>query len=117
MCSREAAWLRRLDKGRGLLKLHDIAAPSFDPEAHGIDLDDAMRTIHGRYPDGSVITGPEVFRAAYAAVGLGWLWAPTGWPLIKPIVDAVYRVFARRRYRLRLQGCERSFRERLDSAQ
>ena len=105
MCSREASWLRRLDQGRGRLVLHDIVAPTFDPSAFGIDLHDAMRTIHGRYPDGRIVTGLEVFRAAYDAVGYGWLWAPTGWPVIKPIADALYRVFARYRYRRRMRGC------------
>lgn len=117
MCTREASWLHRLDKDRGHLVQHDIADPSFDANAHGIDLHEAMKTIHGRYPDGRVITGAEVFRAAYAAVGYGWLWAPTGWPVIKPIADAAYRLFAKFRYRRRLRGCKTGLFERLQSPQ
>ena len=29
--------------------------------------------------------GMAVFRLAYRAVGLGWLVAPTGWPLLRPL--------------------------------
>jgi len=105
MCSREASWLKRLDQGRGALILHDITDPDFNPSEFGIDLDAAMRTIHGRYPDGRVITGPEVFRAAYSAVGYGWVWAPTGWPIIRPVADAAYHIFVRWRIRRRMRGC------------
>jgi predicted DCC family thiol-disulfide oxidoreductase YuxK len=35
-------------------------------------------------------------------VGWGWLYAPTAWPLIGPLVDALYGLWAR--WRLRLTG-------------
>jgi predicted DCC family thiol-disulfide oxidoreductase YuxK len=42
----------------------------------------------------------ETFRQAYRAVGLGWVLAPTGWPLLRPAFDALYRIFARHRVRM-----------------
>jgi len=45
-----------------------------------------------------------VFRRAYAAVGFGWLVAPTRWPLVRPLADAAYRWFARNRLRLTGRG-------------
>ena len=36
---------------------------------------------------------------ALAAVGLGWLLAPTRWPGLRRLSDAAYRVFARNRLR------------------
>jgi predicted DCC family thiol-disulfide oxidoreductase YuxK len=67
-----------------------------------------MGSIHGVKPDGSLVTGMEVFRRAYAAVGWGWLWSPTGWPVLKPVFDAAYRWFAKRRLALtgRKGACE-----------
>jgi len=59
-----------------------------------------MARIHGVLSDGSVVEGMEVFRRAYAAVDLGWLLAPTRWPIIRPLADAAYRWFARNRLRL-----------------
>ena len=68
--------------------------------------DEAMRTIHGRWPDGRVVRGVDVFRAAYEAVGWGGLWSPTRLPIVREVIDAIYRVFARRRYLRRMrQGC------------
>ena len=102
LCRREAALLARMDRGRGVLRQIDIAAPDFDPTSFGVTMHDVMGTIHGVGPDGRMMTGMEVFRRAYAAVGWGWLLAPTGWVVLRPIFDALYRLFAR--VRLRLPG-------------
>ena len=100
LCAREVAMLRRLDRGRGRLDLEDIATPGFDASRYGRTQHELMARIHGALPDLSVVEGVEVFRLAYAAVGLGWLVAPTRWPLLRPLADAAYRWFARNRLRL-----------------
>jgi predicted DCC family thiol-disulfide oxidoreductase YuxK len=100
LCAREVEMLRRLDKGRGRLAFDDIAAPGFDASRYDTTQHALMARIHGVLPDGSLIEGVEVFRRAYAAVGLGWLIAPTRWPLLRPLADAAYRWFARNRLRL-----------------
>jgi predicted DCC family thiol-disulfide oxidoreductase YuxK len=100
LCRREAALLRRLDRSRGRLQLVDITAPDFDPSQTGRSMDDLMGAIHAITADGAIVTGMEVFRRAYAAVGLGWLLAPTAWPGLRPLFDRAYRWFARNRLRL-----------------
>lgn len=100
LCKREAAFLERRDKGRGRLVTIDITAPGFDPARYERSMDDLMGQIHGVLPDGTILTGMAVFRRAYQAVGLGWLLAPTGWPVLRPLGDAAYRWFARNRTRL-----------------
>jgi predicted DCC family thiol-disulfide oxidoreductase YuxK len=100
LCTREARWWERLDRGRGQVELVDIAAPDFDANQYGLTHDEVMAQIHAILPDGRVITGMEVFRRVYAALGWGWLVAPTGWWPLKPIFDALYRWFARNRLRL-----------------
>jgi predicted DCC family thiol-disulfide oxidoreductase YuxK len=99
LCSREIRFLERRDRGRGAIRFEDIAAPCFDPRAHGMELRELMARIHGVLPDGSLVEGVEVFRQAYAAVGLGWLVAPTRWPGLRRLADLAYRVFARNRLR------------------
>jgi predicted DCC family thiol-disulfide oxidoreductase YuxK len=99
LCEREISMLRRLDRGRRRIDFEDIAAPRFDPERYGLDQEQVMARIHAVLPDGSVIEGVDVFRRAYAAVGLGWLVAPTRWPLLRGVSEAAYRVFARNRLR------------------
>lgn len=107
LCRHEASLLARLDRGRSNLVLQDIAAPGFDPSRYARSMSDLMGTIHAALPDGRMVTGMEAFRRAYGAVGLGWLLAPTGWPLLRPLFDALYRLFARHRLRLtgRSRGC------------
>lgn len=100
LCRHEARLLARLDAGRGRLELVDIANPTFDPAPLGLTRAQVMGRIHALLPDGNPATGMEVFRRAYAAVGWGWLWAPTGWPVLRPAFDALYRWFARNRYRI-----------------
>jgi predicted DCC family thiol-disulfide oxidoreductase YuxK len=44
----------------------------------------------------------------YAAVGLGWLVAPTRWPCLPRLADRAYQIFARNRLRWtgRESACE-----------
>jgi predicted DCC family thiol-disulfide oxidoreductase YuxK len=105
LCSREIRFLERRDRGRGRIRFEDIAEPSFDPGAYGLEAREVMARIHGVLPDGTVIAGMEVFRQAYAAVGLGWLMAPTGWPGLRRLADLAYRIFARNRLRLTGRTC------------
>ena len=93
------AWLFVKNKF-GRLGFQDINDAGFDPALYGKTFAELMAEIHGVYPDGRITKGMSVFRATYSAVGLGWLLAPTGWPLLKPLFDLLYRLFAK--YRLRL---------------
>jgi predicted DCC family thiol-disulfide oxidoreductase YuxK len=102
LCKREANMLAKMDRGRGGLVLEDISLPTFDANKYGTTFEAVMGSIHGVLPDGRLVTGVEVFRRAYAAVGYGWLLAWTGWPVVRRIVDAGYVVFAK--YRLRVTG-------------
>lgn len=85
----------RNDEGR--LRFIDIAAPDFDPDSYGMTQEEFAAQIRAQLPDGSLITGMEVFRRAYRAVGLGWIIAPANWGPLKAPADALYRFFARHR--------------------
>ncbi|MFG0305171.1 MAG: thiol-disulfide oxidoreductase DCC family protein [Phycisphaerales bacterium JB040] len=116
LCSREARFMAWLDRRRPpqRLRLTDIGSRAFQTvcDETGLDFDTAMRSIHGRILTGDrageLVEGNEVFRRAYGAIGKLWggLWAPTGWPVLRPICDRLYALFARRRYRRRMKaGC------------
>jgi predicted DCC family thiol-disulfide oxidoreductase YuxK len=98
-CTSEVRWLGRLDHERRLA-FEDITAPGFDPARYGKTEAQLMGAVQGVLPDDSTITGVEVFRQAYAAVGLGWLMAPTRWPFLRPLLDSFYRLFARNRKKI-----------------
>jgi hypothetical protein len=79
----------------------DIDTGDYDPAAYGgISYREAMGRIHAIGATGEVLRDVEVFRRAYALIGLGWLYAPTGWPLLAPLVNAVYAIWASARLRI-----------------
>ena len=102
LCLREVTFLRRRDH-RGLLQFIDVDAEYYDPDAWGgISYRQAMARIHAIQVDGTVLRDVAVFREAYRLIGLGWLYAPTTWPLLGSAVDAAYGIWAR--FRLALTG-------------
>jgi predicted DCC family thiol-disulfide oxidoreductase YuxK len=104
LCRREAAFWRWLDRGRGRIVLEDIDSENFDPSQYGLTHEQAMEQIHGILPSRSVIRGMEVFRRAYQSVGWGWLAAPTGWWVLRPLFDRAYQWFARNRLTITGRG-------------
>ena len=100
LCLREVTFLRRRDH-RGLLQFIDVDAEDYDPDAWGgISYRQAMARIHAIQVDGTVLRDVAVFREAYRLIGLGWLYAPTRWPLIGSVVDWVYGIWAARRLQI-----------------
>ncbi len=118
LCVREVTFLRRKDRDQSI-RFIDVDAHDYSPEQwSGISYRKAMARIHAIKADGTVLTDVAVFREAYRLIGLGWLYAPTRWPVIGPVVDIFYGVWAR--YRLKITNrasldqlcfdrCERPF--------
>jgi predicted DCC family thiol-disulfide oxidoreductase YuxK len=107
LCLREVAFLRRRDQRLNpqapRLAFVDIDAADYDPAAYaGISYRQAMGRIHALRADGRVLRDVAVFRAAYQEIGLGWLYAPTGWPGLEALANALYGLWAR--WRLQLTG-------------
>jgi len=101
LCTREIDMLRFLDRKRNHIKFTDIASPDFDAESNtGLNMEQLMAEIYGRLPNGELVKGMEVFRQLYGAVGLGPLFAPTKWPVLKPVFDGLYTAFAKNRLKL-----------------
>jgi predicted DCC family thiol-disulfide oxidoreductase YuxK len=107
MCSREVRMINRFN-GEGNLLLEDISAPGFDASRYGLTQKEVMGHIHAIRADGKAVTGMEAFRQCYAAVGLGFLMAPTGWPMLRTVFDRGYEWFAQNRLKLTGRGhvCE-----------
>lgn len=99
LCMREIRMLMRKDR-KAHIVFTDIAAPTFSAEAYGTTYADLMAKIQGRRADGSWISGVEVFRQLYTAVGFGWLVAITRVPGISHLMSLAYHVFAKNRLRL-----------------
>ena len=99
ICVQEMTRLHRLDK-RERLRFVDIAAPDFDAARHAATKDEMMTLMHAELADGRMLKGVDALHAAYSAVGLGWLWAPARWRLLRPYADRLYARVARERMRL-----------------
>jgi len=104
ICAREIAFMRRRDR-HGRLGFIDIAAAEFDPQDWGLSTPQAIARIHAFDAQGRMLEGMEVFRRAYGLIGLGWIVAWSGWPLLRPIADLGYRLFARIRPRFSSLEC------------
>lgn len=96
VCRRKVAFLQRRDR-QGRLQFSDIRDSAFQPLETGIDFQLLEKKIHAVFPDGTEVSGMEAIRAAYRETGLGWLAAPTGWPLLRPLFDGLYAFVARNR--------------------
>ena len=74
------------------------------------DLQDEIASLHEslaiQRPEWAHLNRPErlrdlaVFQEAYRLVGLGWIYAPVEWPVIGPLAQVVYRLWARLRLRI-----------------
>lgn len=99
MCTLEINHLRKLDT-QGSLDLQDINQPDFNLRFPHIDQAAADRTLHGELPDGRLIFGLDTTCLAWQLVGKGHWFGFLRWPLIRPLADLGYRLFARYRHPL-----------------
>ncbi len=81
----------------------DISDDNYNPTEHGgVDFEAAMGRIHAILWDGTVVRDLEVFRQVYQILGMGWIYAPTKWPLVAPIANKLYQLWAN--WRLQMTG-------------
>ena len=99
ICIRSAERFRKYDDNRGIVRCIDFRS---DPEATtlaGTDTDTLSASLHAKFPNGDLLNGPEAIRRTLHALGRGSLASWTRWPLIRPVVDLLYRIFAKNRMR------------------
>jgi len=101
ICRAEVKWLTKFNK-EGYLEFEDISKTdnSDDQRIYGKPKQELLDRIHGVTEDGLLVSGVEVFRQSYNSVGLGWMMAPSKWPIFKPISDWAYTLFAKHRVSL-----------------
>ena len=106
LCRREIDMIRRKDKQKRLI-LTDIADEGFEPS--DVPLMKLMKEIHGRAPNGSYVTGVEVFRQIYSRIGFEFFAKLSRLPLAGNLLDVAYHLFAKIRYwsaKRRMNRCE-----------
>jgi predicted DCC family thiol-disulfide oxidoreductase YuxK len=104
ICQMEVNFLQKRDINHRI-RFTDLSSPSYDPVEHGnVSFERGMRKIRAVLPDKTVVTGVEVFRRTYEAIGLGWMFEITKLPLVGTAADALYDLWAENRLRLTGRG-------------
>ncbi len=99
LCRREIDLVKRFNR-RQRLAFIDFSTNTYCSGEHGLNQCDLSRVIHARWSDGRVITGVEVFREMWKAIGLGGLATISRWPIVNGVLIKAYDWFARNRLRL-----------------
>ena len=98
-CTKSAELFTKLDKDRGLVMCIDFRSDTQHMESVEINPAALAASLHTVAPDGTTLSGPEAIRHAFTVLGKKHTASWTALPIIRPIVDACYRIFARNRLR------------------
>jgi predicted DCC family thiol-disulfide oxidoreductase YuxK len=93
LCRAEMQRLQARDRA-GRLLLVDISAPGFEAVRWGFSQQALANALHVLTSDNQWLIGMPAIRHVYAQVGLAWLMAPTGWPVLANLADLAYRYVA-----------------------
>ncbi|WP_439136018.1 thiol-disulfide oxidoreductase DCC family protein [Pseudomaricurvus sp.] len=98
LCAQEMQALTKRDTHQRL-QLMDIWHPEFASRYPEIDPAAANRVLHAVDDTGHLLLGLDVTARAWSLVGVT-RYNCLRWPIIKPVADIAYRLFAKHRYRL-----------------
>ena len=93
LCSAEMDKLKQLDV-TNQISLIDLHNEQLMEQHADIIFESAMKILHGKY-QGKIIFGLEVTYVAWRLVGKGKWVAPLNWPVIKPVANMTYHLFAK----------------------
>ncbi|KAL9186376.1 hypothetical protein ACHAXT_005614 [Thalassiosira profunda] len=103
VCQLEVDYLQsRMDNhfgGEPLIRFTDLEAEAGydegDPANGNVTYEMGMRSFHAVKPDGEILHGVPVFRAAYEIVDQAWVFEATTYPIIGPLAAWGYELFAK----------------------
>lgn len=99
LCAAEMKQLAAADR-EGHVELQDISRPDFTERFPHVDPIEADRILQGEMDDGTPLYGLDVTARAWTLAGKGWWVNWLRWPVIRPVADRVYLLFARHRHRI-----------------
>ncbi|WP_394172461.1 thiol-disulfide oxidoreductase DCC family protein [Thalassotalea litorea] len=108
LCLQEMRALQRKNT-ENLIYFIDINRVDFSELYPHIDLQKARSILHGEDENNKLLLGLDVTYKAWALVGERWRVAPLRWPILRPVADKAYLVFAKNRFNISrwLTGQER----------
>ncbi|KAL7864688.1 hypothetical protein AOLI_G00161080 [Acnodon oligacanthus] len=98
ICVKEINFLRFVQKKAAKVDFVDISVGEYDGSRYGgVSYEMAMEEMTVIDENNKVHRGVSAFAVMYKAVGLGWLARFITLPLVRPLMDRSYIVFARNR--------------------
>ncbi|XP_056094188.1 uncharacterized protein LOC130072897 isoform X1 [Rhinichthys klamathensis goyatoka] len=98
ICVKEIRLLQFLQRNRAeKVDFVDISLPEYDGTKYGVSYEIAMEEMTVIDTNNKIHRGVPAFTVMYSAVGLGWLGRFISLPLIRPVMDRAYVMFARNR--------------------
>lgn len=97
VCQIEMERLKKRDSQDRLVLL-DINSPAFCEQTWGVSYSEASQALHVLTADNHWLVGMPAVRHVYQQVGLGWLLAPSSWPVLSTLFNRLYRYIAGHRY-------------------
>ena len=105
LCRREIEHYKRIAP-LGVFSWHDITTDSSVIERLGISYADGLRLLHVQDENGRVYAGVDAFLVIWRQMARWRILARiVSFPLIRPLANAAYRIFAAWRFR-RLAHCQ-----------
>lgn len=98
LCAKEMSSLKSYDKNNEI-QLEDVHQSGFSERFPEIDFNKAMQILHGYY-QGKIVYGLDVTCHAWRLVGKHRYLQILRWPLVKPVADQCYLLFAKHRNKL-----------------
>jgi predicted DCC family thiol-disulfide oxidoreductase YuxK len=99
LCTKEIELLKRYDKN-AKMQFEDINSTSFETKFPFIDLQEARHVLHGQLLSGTIITGMDVTFMAWDLVERHRWLKLLNLPLVRPLTDWGYQIFARHRSKI-----------------
>ncbi|XP_056304969.1 uncharacterized protein LOC130217018 [Danio aesculapii] len=98
ICVKEISFLQFLQRKRAdKVDFVDVSLPEYDESKYGVSYEMAMKEMTVIDKNNKIHQGVPAFTVMYGAVGLGYLGRFLSLPLIRPVMDRAYGVFARNR--------------------
>jgi predicted DCC family thiol-disulfide oxidoreductase YuxK len=101
LCTLEMQKLKRYDS-KDLIILENLHQDSFTTRFPHININKAMKVLHGQY-QGKILLALDVTHRAWTLVGRGVLVAPLQFPIIKQLAHGGYLLLAK--YRHPISNC------------
>jgi len=99
LCTKEVNMIASKDS-KSQIRFTDIAAPHFDAASRGFTQQQLMDEIRAVLPDGTCLSGVEVFRRMYSLIGFTRTVSLTRLWGVRHGLDAAYAVWAKNRLKL-----------------